>query len=85
MPAIGSVWDCVNDERCELLLLRAYKDALLYANITDQPPVAKFQLEDEPSYNLDYLQGNRSLLAGGEREVEHDAIASLINNPAIKE
>jgi hypothetical protein len=45
----------INEEHCELLLLIAYKDAVLQANIADRPPVAKFEHEDEPGSNLDDL------------------------------
>ncbi len=52
-----SVWSRVNEERHELLLLKAYQDALSFPNIADQPPVAEFELEDEPGSNLDDLEG----------------------------
>jgi hypothetical protein len=45
----------VNDERHEFLLLKAYKDAVTFASRADQPPVAEFELEDEPGSNLDDL------------------------------
>ncbi len=75
----------MTDERCELLLLKAYKDALSFANIADQPPVAEFELEDEPSSNLDDLQGYRSVLASGRKETGPDAIHSVNNSSVIDE
>jgi hypothetical protein len=62
---VESVWNRVNQKRRELLLLNAYKDALSFANIVDQPPLDEFGLEDEPGSNVDDLQGYRSVLAGG--------------------
>jgi hypothetical protein len=53
----------VNEECHELLLLKAYKDDLSFASIAGQPPVAKFELKDEPGSNLDDLQGYKSVLA----------------------
>ncbi len=53
---IESVWKRVNVDRRRLLLLKAYKDALSYANIVDQPPTSEFELEDEPGSNLDDLE-----------------------------
>jgi hypothetical protein len=80
-----SVWNRVNNERRELLLLKAYKDALSFANIADQPPVAEFELEDEPGSNLDDLQGYRSVLAGGGEEAGLDTTPLVNNSPVIDE
>ncbi len=80
-----SVWNRVNEERRELLLLKAYKDALSFANIADQPPVAEFELEDEPGSNLDDLQGYRSVMASSGKETGHDAIPSVNNSSVINE
>jgi hypothetical protein len=51
------VWNWVNVKSCELLLMKAYKDALSYADIVAQQPVAEFDLEDEPGseYSPRYL------------------------------
>jgi hypothetical protein len=75
----------VNDERRELLLLKAYKDALSFANIADQPPVAEFELEDEPGSNLDDLQGYRSVLASRGKETGPDAIPFVNNSSVVDE
>ncbi len=80
-----SVWNRVNNERRELLLLKAYKDALSFANISDQPPVAEFELEDEPGNNLDDLQGYRSVLAGRREEAGLDTTPLVNNSPVIDE
>jgi hypothetical protein len=77
-----SVWNRVNDERREHLLPKAYKNALSFANIADQPPVAEFELEDEPGSNLDDLQGYRKVLASGGKETGPDAI-SFVNNSSV--
>jgi hypothetical protein len=71
----------VNEERRELLLLKAYKDALSFANIANQPPVAEFELEDEPGSNLDDLEVYRSARASGGTERWPDAI----NNSSVIE
>ncbi len=75
----------MNEERRELLLLKAYKDALSFANVADQPPVAEYELEDEPGSNLDDLQGYRLLLAGGGNETGPDAIPSVNNSSVTDE
>jgi hypothetical protein len=69
---MGGVWKRVNQERRELLVLKAYKDAFSYANIVDQPTVSEFELEDELGSNLDDSEGYRSVLVGGERATESD-------------
>ncbi len=80
-----SVWNRVNNERRELLLLKAYKDVLSFANIADQPPVAEFELEDEPGSNLDDLQGYRLVQAGGGEEAGLDTTHLVNNSPVIDE
>jgi hypothetical protein len=75
----------VNNERCKLLLLKAYKDALSFAIIADQLPVTEFELEDKPGSNLDDLQGYRSVLARGGKEAGPDATPLVSNSPIIKE
>ncbi len=75
----------MNNERRKLLLLKAYKDALSFANIADQLPVAVFELEDEPGSNLDDLQGYGLVLAGGEKEVRGNATLLVNNSPVIDE
>jgi hypothetical protein len=56
------VWNWVNQEWRELLLLKAYKDALSYATIINQLPVSEFELEDKLGSNLDDLEGYRSVI-----------------------
>jgi hypothetical protein len=80
-----AVWNRVNDQRCELLLLKAYEDVLSYANIVDQPPVAECELEDEPESSLEGLEAYRLMLVAGERVQETDSHASHNNNSVIIE
>ncbi len=80
-----SVWNWVNNEHRELLLLKAYKDALSFASIADQPPVAVFEFEDEPGSNLDDLQGCRSVLASEKEEVRGNATLLVNNSPVMDE
>jgi hypothetical protein len=53
--------------------------------MTDQPPVAEFELEDEPGNNLNDLQGYRLALVSVGRIIGSDAISSLNNNSTIEE
>ncbi len=80
-----SVWNQVNNERRKPLLLKAYKDALSFANIANQPPISMFELEDELSSNLDDLQGYRSVLAGGGEDVRGNTTLLVNNSPIIDE
>ncbi len=79
-----AVWDRVNDQRRELLLLKAYKDVLSHANILDQLPVAEFELEDEPGSSLEGLKAYRLILAAGENLQEIDLHVSHNNNSVIE-
>jgi hypothetical protein len=80
-----SVWICVNVDRQRLLLLKAYKDALSFANIVDQPPTSKFGLEDEPGSNLDDLEAYRSVIANGEQVPGSNPLLSYNNNSIVEE
>jgi hypothetical protein len=82
---IESVWNCVNNERRELLLLKGYKDALSFANIVDQLLVTEFQLEDESGSNVDDLQGYMLVLACGERDSRSDFTGSVNQNSLNRE
>ncbi len=80
-----TIWNWMNDRHCVLLILKAYKDALCYANIVDQPPVAEYELEDEPGSSLEGLEAYRLNLVAGERVQETDSHASDNNNSVIEE
>jgi hypothetical protein len=80
-----AVWDRVNDQRRELLILQAYKDALSHATILDKPSVSEFELEDEPGGSLKGLEAYWLILAARERVQETDSHVSHNNNSVIEE
>ncbi len=75
----------INQERRELLLLNAYKNALSYANIVDQPPVSEFEFEDKLGSNVDDLEGYTSVLVDGKRATKSDQPISHNSSPVIAE